>query len=73
MEFDDNDTYLKVKKVSVEGEVSKAFIISKIDSGRDTGVPQLEVMDNIVYLVWTNLIDGKNQLKSVKFNSEDIQ
>ena len=72
MEFDDNDTYLKVKKVSVEGEVSKAFIISKIDSGRDTGVPQLEVMDNIVYLVWTNLIDGKNQLKSVKFNSEDI-
>ena len=73
MEFDDNDTYLKVKKVSVEGEVSKAFIISKIDSGRDTGVPQLEVMDNIVYLVWTNLIDGKNQLKYVKFNSEDIQ
>ena len=72
IEFDDSATYLKVKKVSVEGEVSKAFIISKIDSGRDTGVPQLEVMDNIVYLVWTNLIDGKNQLKSVKFNSEDI-
>ena len=50
----------------VEGEVSEGFTISKIDSGRDTGVPQLEVMDNIVYLVWTNMVDGKNQLKSVK-------
>ena len=73
IEFDDNATYLKVKKVSVEGEVSKAFIISVIDSGRDTGVPQLEVMDNVVYLVWTNVVDGKNQLKSVKFNSEVLQ
>ena len=73
IEFDENATYLKVKKVSVEVEVSKAFIISVIDSGRDTGVPQLEVMDNIVYLVWTNVVDGKNQLKSVKFNSEDLQ
>ena len=73
IEFDDNATYLKVKKVSVEGEVSKAFTISVIDSGRDTGVPQLEVMDNVVYLVWTNVLDGKNQLKSVKFNSEDLQ
>lgn len=73
IEFDDNATYLKVKKVSVEGEVSKAFTISVIDSGRDTGVPQLEVMDNVVYLVWTYVVDGKNQLKSVKFNSEDLQ
>ncbi len=73
MEFDDNATYLNAKKVTVEGEVSKAFTISKIDSGRETGVPQLEVMDNVVYLVWTNVVDGKNQLKSVKFNSEDLQ
>ena len=73
MEFDDNATYLNVKKVTVEGEVSKAFTISKIDSGRETGVPQLEVMDNVVYLVWTNVVDGKNQLKFVKFNSDDLQ
>ena len=73
MEFDDNATYLNVKKVTVEGEVSKAFTISKIDSGRETGVPQLEVMDNVVYLVWTNMVDGKNQLKFVKFNSDDLQ
>ena len=73
MEVDDIGTYLKVKKVSLDGEISEAFTVSEIDGGRNTGVPQLEVMDNIVYLVWTNLIDGKNQLKSVKFNSEDIQ
>jgi hypothetical protein len=73
MEFDDNATYLNVKKVTVESEVSKAFTISKIDSGRETGVPQLEVMDNVVYLVWTNVVDGKNQLKFVKFNSDDLQ
>ena len=72
MEVDDIGTYLRVKKVSIDGQVSKAFTISEIDSGRNTGVPQLEIMNDEVFIVWTVSDNGMNQLKSVKFSSENI-
>ena len=73
MEVDDIATYLRVKKVSLDGKVSDAFTVSEIDGGRNTGVPQLEIMNGEVFLVWTISIEGKDQLKSVKFNSDDLQ
>ena len=72
MEVDDIGTYLKVKKVSLDGMVSEAFTVSEIDGGRNTGVPQLEIMKGEVFLVWTISIEGKNQLKSVKLDSKNI-
>ena len=72
MEVDDVGTYLKVKKVSLDGKVSEAFTVSEIDGGRNTGVPQLEIMKGEVFLVWTISIEGKNQLKSVKLDSKNI-
>ena len=72
MEVDDIGTYLKVKKVSLDGKISEAFTVSEIDGGRNTGVPQLEIMDGKVFLVWTISIEGKNQLKSVRLDSKNI-
>ncbi|MFT6699434.1 MAG: hypothetical protein ACJAVD_000933, partial [Porticoccaceae bacterium] len=72
MEFDANGTYLRCKKVNTNGKVSKAITVSKINSGRSTGVPQLEILNNEAYLVWTISIDKKNQLKSVKFNLDGM-
>ena len=43
MEFDGDYAFLKVKKVSVDGKVSKPFIVSKIDAGRNTGGSQFFV------------------------------
>lgn len=72
MELDDHGTYLKIKKVSIDGKVSEAKTIAVIDEGRNSGVPQLEIMKGNVFLAWTYTVDGKNQLKSVKFNSESF-
>ena len=72
MEFDDVETYLKIKKVSVNGVVSRPITISKIDGGRNTGVPQLEIINNEIFIVWTIFIDGMNQLKSIKLDSKNI-
>ena len=72
MELDDYGTYLKIKKVSIDGTVSEAYTVAVIDEGRNSGVPQLEIMKGNVFLVWTYTVDGKNQLKSVKFNSESF-
>ena len=52
--------------------MSKAKTIAVIDGGRNTGVPQLEIMKENIFLVWTTIVDGKNQLKSVKLNSKSF-
>jgi len=72
MEVDDIKAYLRIKKVSVNGEVSEPITISEIDGGRNTGVPQLEVINNEIFIVWTIFTDGMNQLKSVKLSSKSI-
>ncbi|MBC8397518.1 MAG: sialidase [Flavobacteriales bacterium] len=72
MEVDDVGTYLRLKKVSIDGKVSKPITISKIDSGRNTGVPQLEILDNEIFIVWTVFENDNNQLKTVKLSSKDV-
>ena len=72
MEQDDFDTYLRLKKVSMDGKVSEPITISKIDSGRNTGVPQLEILNDEVFIVWTVFEDENNQLKTVKLSSKNI-
>ena len=72
MEVDETGTYLKIKKISINGKVSKPITISKIDGGRNTGVPQLEIINNDIFIVWTTTINGINQLKSIKLSSKNI-
>ena len=72
MEFDISGTYLRIKKISTAGEVSKPITISKIDGGRGSGVPQLEILNNDIFIVWTVSENDLNQLKSVKLNSQSF-
>ncbi|MBL4905611.1 MAG: sialidase [Flavobacteriaceae bacterium] len=72
MENDDSGTFLKCRKVGLDGTVSEAFTISEINGSRSTGVPQLEIVGNEAYVVWTFAIEKKNQLKSVKFNTSGL-
>ena len=68
IEGDDVGTYLRIKKVSIDGKVSAPITISKIDGGRNSGVPQLEILDNEAFIVWTVFEGKKNQLKMVKLS-----
>ena len=68
IEGDDVGTYLRIKKVSIDGKVSAPITISKIDGGRNSGVPQLEILDNEAFIVWTVFEGEKNQLKTVKLS-----
>ena len=72
MEGDDDGTYLRIKKVSLDGKVSKPITISRIDGGRSTGVPQLEILNDEIFIVWTVSKDEMNQLKTVKLSSRNI-
>ena len=72
IEGNDNGTFLRIKKVSIDGKVSAPITISEIDGGRNTGVPQLEKFNDEIFIVWTVLENERNQLKSAKLNSENI-
>ena len=72
MEVDDAGTYLRIKKVSVNRRISQPITISEIDGGRNTGVPQLEIINNEIFIVWTIFVEGMNQLKSIKLSSKNI-
>ncbi len=72
MESDENNSYLRCKRVSKNGAVSEAITISEISSSRSTGVPQLEIVDDMGYVVWTISVEKKNQLKTVKFNVDGV-
>ena len=66
-----SNSNLRIKKVSIDGKVSAPITISKIDGGRNSGVPQLEILDNEAFIVWTVLKGKKNQLKTVKLSFKD--
>ncbi len=68
MESDETETYLKVKKVKVNGKVSDAITVAKLSSSRGTGVPQLEIVDAMAYLVWTDQNEEVKQLKGARFS-----
>ena len=72
IEGDNNGTFLRIKKVSIDGKVSAPITISEIDGGRNTGVPQLEKFNDEIFIVWTVFENERNQLKSAKLNSENI-
>lgn len=72
MESDETTTYLKVKKVSVNGSISKTLTIAELSASRGTGVPQLEILDEIAYLIWTDQNEDIKQLKGVKFSLKNF-
>ena len=72
MEVDDIGTYLRLKKVSIDGKISEPITMSTSDSGRNTGVPQLEILGNEIFIVWTVFDNENNQLKTVKLSSKDV-
>ena len=68
IEGDDVGTYLRIKKVSIDGKVSAPITISKIDGGRNSGVPQLEILDNDAFIVWTVFEGKKKSTKDGQIN-----
>lgn len=72
MESDETDTYLKVRKVKVNGRVSEAHTVAKISGARGTGVPQLEILGDEAFIMWTDQKEDSKQLKAVKFSIENL-
>ena len=65
MEPQGNDTVIQLAKVSSSGSVSTPITITKTESSRASGFPQLEKVKNTLYVAWTSLEEIQPTVKMV--------
>lgn len=65
MEPKGNDTLIQLVKAQANGEMGKVFTVSKTRAERASGFPQLEIVEEKVYIAWTSLEEEKPQIKTV--------
>ncbi|MCF6308155.1 MAG: hypothetical protein L3J09_09385 [Flavobacteriaceae bacterium] len=59
------DTVIRIVKVSSDGTQGKPLTITKTRSERSSGFPQMEVLDDKIYIAWTSLEEEKPSIKFV--------
>lgn len=64
MEIVENEAQLKAVKVHKSGKKSIPVVISRLDSSRKTGFPQMELVGDKVYFAWTDLSDEITTVKT---------
>jgi len=64
METTKTGTYLMAARIDSGGKMGTRWEIGKMDSGRKSGFPQLEVLGENVYFAWTEVKEKANQLRT---------
>ena len=64
METTTTGTYLMAAQIESGGKMGKRWEIGKMDSGRKSGFPQLEVLGENVYFAWTEVKGETNQVRT---------
>ncbi len=63
MESTGNAAEIKVVKVNSNGKKQQPIIITELSAARTSGFPQLEIINDIVYMAWNNIIDNQSNIK----------
>jgi len=59
---------LKLAKVGIGGNIEKIISIQEISADRSTGFPQLELVDDQIYMAWNEMKDDKPMVKMVRLS-----
>lgn len=62
-----DEVYLKLKRLGRQETAPKTITVSKINGLRQTGFPQLEVLDDQLIMAWTD-IDAISEIKTIKID-----
>jgi hypothetical protein len=63
MESTKDAAKIKVMKVNSNGEKHEPVVISTISAARASGFPQIEIVNDIVYIAWNNILDNQSNIK----------
>ncbi len=66
------DTVINIVKVSSDGTQGKPLTITKTRSERSSGFPQMEVLDDKIYIAWTSLEEKESTIKFVSVLKENL-
>ncbi len=67
-----NDTVIQVVKVSASGEVFLPITITKTRSERSSGFPQMELLNDLLYIAWTSLEEKEPKVKIASLNISNL-
>jgi len=70
LEPKDDTTALQVVRVYKNGKKEKNLVITNTSAERQSGFPQLEVIDDTFYVAWTDLRNHKPTVKMVSYKLE---
>lgn len=70
LETDDNNSFIKMRKISSQGVAGKVQVVSQTSSTRASGFPQIIVQGKRAVLAWTLVNDGKKTLKTATYAIE---
>lgn len=59
---------IKFIKVSKDGSIGIPIVVSETSASRESGFPQMEVIDGVLYFAWTNVDGEMNSVKMKKFS-----
>jgi len=68
MESSKEMAQLKLAKVGIGGNIEKIISIQEISADRSTGFPQLELVDDQIYMAWNEMKDDKPMVKMVRLS-----
>ncbi|MAZ72659.1 MAG: hypothetical protein CMC70_05895 [Flavobacteriaceae bacterium] len=67
----ENEVIMIASVDSKQGKTGE-ILISEISPDRASGFPQLEVIGNFAYIAWTEIVNGKNSIKTAFFSTTDL-
>jgi hypothetical protein len=62
LDLENETPLITYKKVSLNGTMSKSFIVSETNASRGSGFPQMEVVDGELFFAWTNVGEGETSV-----------
>ena len=69
---DEDQATLLCAKVTKEGLIGTPFEVSNLDPSRASGFPQLEIFKNKAYFAWTEVLQGKTQVKTAYIDLDNL-
>lgn len=58
---------IRVIKVNINRVMHKPVVITELSASRESGFPQLEILNNLVYVAWNNISNNQSNIKIKKY------
>jgi len=73
MESTENDAEIKVMKVGKDGKKQEPIVVSTLSASRASGFPQMELVNDKVYIAWNHIEGDKVTIKVKEMHIDDFK